>query len=88
MALFDIQAGFWGIRYQMEALVGQHLSDQALQQTGGNGGAYFAASFIGEVPETEREQALRDNDRTRNCAASIDQIPNRPQLAHPAARTS
>ena len=44
----------------MEALVGQHLADQVLQQAGANGGASFAASFIGESTEADGEQALRD----------------------------
>ena len=60
MALLDIEAGFWGLRHQIETLVGQHLTDQVLQQAGANGGASFAASFIGEVSEAEGEQVLRD----------------------------
>ena len=38
MALLDIEAGFWGLRCQMEALVGQWLTDAVLQRAGANGG--------------------------------------------------
>jgi len=39
MALLDIEAGFWGLRRQLEALVGQRLTDAVFQQAGANGGA-------------------------------------------------
>jgi GAF domain-containing protein/predicted hydrocarbon binding protein/anti-sigma regulatory factor (Ser/Thr protein kinase) len=45
MALLDIQAGFWGIRRQMETLVGARLTNTILQQAGANGGASFAQSL-------------------------------------------
>ncbi len=45
MALLDIEAGFWGLRRQMEVLVGRQLTDTALQQAGANGGASFARVF-------------------------------------------
>lgn len=45
MALLDIEAGFWGIRRQIEALIGPQLTNSVLQQAGANGGASFAASF-------------------------------------------
>ena len=46
MALLDIGAGFWGIRRQMEALIGSRLTSSVLQQAGANGGASFARSFL------------------------------------------
>jgi two-component system nitrate/nitrite sensor histidine kinase NarX len=45
MALLDIEAGFWSIRRQMDALIGAKLTGSVLQQAGTNGGASFAASF-------------------------------------------
>ncbi len=63
MALLDIEAGFWGLRRQMEALVGERLTDSVLQQAGANGGASFAASFIDNIDQTataDAPQALRD----------------------------
>ena len=45
MALLDIEAGFWSIRRQMEALIGPGLSNLVLQQAGANGGASFAKSL-------------------------------------------
>jgi PAS domain S-box-containing protein len=59
MALLDIEAGFWGLRRQMEALVGRRLTDVVLQQAGANGGASFARSFVGEAGD-DGGQALRD----------------------------
>jgi PAS domain S-box-containing protein len=59
MALLDIEAGFWGLRRQMEALVGRRLTDAVLQQAGVNGGASFARAFIGK-DATGDAQALRD----------------------------
>jgi len=60
MALLDIEAGFWGLHRQMEALVGQRLTDSVLQQAGANGGASFARAFLGERPAADGAQALRD----------------------------
>ena len=57
MALLDIEAGFWGLRRQMEALVGRRLTDAVLQQAGANGGASFARAFVGQAGDA---QALRD----------------------------
>lgn len=56
MALLDIEAGFWGIRRQLEALIGFRLTNSVLQQAGANGGASFAASFgtTKDVAEQER----------------------------------
>ena len=47
VAMLDIEAGFWGLRRQLEALVGPRLADQVIQQAGANGGASFARSFTG-----------------------------------------
>lgn len=53
MALLDIEAGFWGLRRQMELLVGRQLTENALQQAGANDGVSFARSFIqGDDQET------------------------------------
>jgi two-component system nitrate/nitrite sensor histidine kinase NarX len=57
MALLDIEVGFWGLRRQMEALVGRRLTDAVLQQAGANGGASFARAFVGQAGDA---QALRD----------------------------
>ena len=48
MAFLDIKEGFWGIRRQMEALIGNRLTSLVLQQAGANGGASFARSFSGQ----------------------------------------
>ncbi len=53
MALLDIEAGFWGLRRQIEALIGERLASSVLQQAGANGGASFAKSF-GEQSEIEK----------------------------------
>jgi signal transduction histidine kinase len=47
MALLDVEAGFWALRCQMEALVGPRLADAVLQRAGANGGASFARAFVG-----------------------------------------
>jgi len=47
MALLDVKDGFWGLRRQMEALVGRALTDAVLQQAGANSGAAFARAFAG-----------------------------------------
>lgn len=60
MALLDIQAGFWGLRRQLEALVGPRLTDSVLQQAGVNGGASFARSWIGEQAEFDPVSVLRE----------------------------
>ena len=57
MALLDIEAGFWGIRRQMEALIGSRLSNSVLQQAGANGGASFASSF-GSAEEVDEQRRL------------------------------
>ena len=45
MAMLDIEAGFWSIRRQLEALVGSQLANNTLHQAGVNGGASFAESM-------------------------------------------
>jgi len=60
MALLDIEAGFWGLRRQIEALVGERLTDAVLQQAGVNGGASFARAFAPDVSPQTAAQALRD----------------------------
>lgn len=45
IAFMDIEAGFWGLRRQIEALIGERLTNSVLQQAGTNGGASFAQSF-------------------------------------------
>ncbi|NOZ28570.1 MAG: GAF domain-containing protein [Chloroflexi bacterium] len=60
MALLDIEAGFWGLRRQMESLVGRRLTDAVLQQAGAHGGASFARSFIGRRAGEDGRRALRD----------------------------
>lgn len=50
MALLEIESGFWGIRRQIEALIGTRLTNSVLQQAGANGGASFAHSFFSEKP--------------------------------------
>jgi len=54
MALLDINAGFWGIRRQMEALIGSRLTNSVLQQAGANGGVSFAESF-GKAKDVEEQ---------------------------------
>lgn len=49
MALLDIEAGFWGMRRQIEGLIGERLTNSVLQQAGANGGASFARSFAGQA---------------------------------------
>jgi signal transduction histidine kinase len=46
MAFIDIEAGFWGLRRQLEALVGLRLTNNVLQQTGVNGSASFARAYL------------------------------------------
>jgi PAS domain S-box-containing protein len=61
VAMLDIEAGFWGLRRQLEALVGPRLADLVIQQAGANGGASFARSFTGEAGDLDHpSQALRD----------------------------
>ena len=57
MALLDIEAAFWGLRRQIEALVGRRLTDTVFERAGANGGASFARAFAGPAGSA---QALRD----------------------------
>lgn len=57
VALLDIEAGFWGIRSQMDALVGGRLAGSVMQQAGANGGASFAATF-GQAGDAAEQQRL------------------------------
>jgi signal transduction histidine kinase/PAS domain-containing protein len=57
MALLDLEAGFWGLRRQIEALVGRRLTDTVFERAGANGGASFARAFAGPAGGA---QALRD----------------------------
>jgi PAS domain S-box-containing protein len=57
MALLDLHSGFWGIRRQIEALIGPRLTNSVLQQAGANGGASFSASF-GEATEISEQGLL------------------------------
>ena len=56
MALFDIEAGFWSIRRQVESLVGFKLTNSVLQQAGSNGGASFAQSLGSPTDVSEQQQ--------------------------------
>ena len=60
MALMDIEAGFWGIRRQIKALIGSRLTNFVLQQAGANGGASFALSF-GKAKDIEDQGRLFEN---------------------------
>ncbi len=68
MALLDIESGLWTLRRQLEALIGRSSADSLFQQAGANGGASFAAAFVGSAASgggqplgvTEATQALRD----------------------------
>jgi signal transduction histidine kinase len=59
IALLDVQASFWGLRRQLEALVGRRLTDAVLQQAGTNGGAAMARALVGD-DVADDAQALRD----------------------------
>jgi signal transduction histidine kinase/predicted hydrocarbon binding protein len=62
----DLEAGFWGLRQQIETLVGPRLTDSLLQQAGANGGASFARSLLGEGAE-----AGTGAERLRECVAAL-----------------
>ncbi|MBC7334649.1 MAG: GAF domain-containing protein [Clostridia bacterium] len=71
MALLDIEAGLWGLRRQLEALVGPQLTDAVLQQAGANGGASFARSFVGQGGGDDRRQPAGDGRLVlRECVAA------------------
>ncbi len=60
MALLDIEASFWGLRRQIEALAGRRMADSVLQQAGANGGASFARSFITPPLPEEASRQFRE----------------------------
>lgn len=64
MALVDVAGGFWGLRRQIEAVVGSRLANNILQQTGVNAGADFARAFL------LREGGKRDEEALRGCIAA------------------
>lgn len=51
MVLLDIEASIWGLRRQMEAIVGRQLTNTAVQQAGANSGATFVRNFAPDVTE-------------------------------------
>jgi signal transduction histidine kinase/predicted hydrocarbon binding protein len=55
MVLLDIEAGFWGLRRHLEALLGVSLTNSVLQQVGANGGASFASAFIAPGKDTAQQ---------------------------------
>ena len=55
MALLDIESGFWGIRRQIEPLLGSVMTNSVLQQAGVNGGASFASSFTPSIDQSGGE---------------------------------
>ena len=59
MALLDVEAGFWSLRHQLEAMVGRNLADGVFQQAGANGGASFAQAYANRGP-ADGAQALRE----------------------------
>ncbi|MGD2079335.1 MAG: GAF domain-containing protein, partial [Chloroflexota bacterium] len=68
MALLEIEAGFWGLRRQLEALVGSHLANGVLQQAGANGGASFAREFVANGPSSNSQEAV--GQALRDCVAA------------------
>jgi len=61
MVLLELREGFWGLRRQMEALVGRRLTDTVLRQAGANAAASFARAF---------GHANGDADALRDCIAA------------------
>jgi signal transduction histidine kinase/predicted hydrocarbon binding protein len=66
MALMDIEAGLWGLRRQIETLVGPRLADNILQQAGANGGASFARALVDANGKRDAASALRE------CVAALE----------------
>jgi signal transduction histidine kinase/predicted hydrocarbon binding protein len=56
MAMLEIEAGYWSIRRQIEALIGTRLTNSVLQQAGANGGASFARSMGSAASAAEQRQ--------------------------------
>jgi predicted hydrocarbon binding protein len=70
MVLLDVEAGFWALRRQMEALVGPRLTDAALQQAGANGGASFARAFVGRGDAGRENGECDGASLLRDCIAA------------------
>jgi signal transduction histidine kinase/putative methionine-R-sulfoxide reductase with GAF domain/predicted hydrocarbon binding protein len=68
MALLEIEAGFWGLRRQLEALVGRRLATGVLHQAGVNGGAAFARAFIASAPASDSQETV--GEALRDCIAA------------------
>ncbi len=68
MALLEIEAGFWGLRRQLEALVGPRLTNGVLHQAGANGGAAFARTFISNEPAIDSDESVANG--LRDCIAA------------------
>ncbi len=76
MALLDVEAGFWGLRRQMEALVGPRLTDTVLQQgrwarlrprgrpAGEPGAGHHAGAGRGYWRHADGEERGRARDRS------------------------
>jgi PAS domain S-box-containing protein len=56
-ALLDLEAGYWNLRARLEALIGQRLTDTALQQTGVSAGMSMARAI---QPAGSPEDIFRD----------------------------
>ena len=66
MALLEVEAGFWALRRQLEAIAGRTLADSVFQQAGANGGTSFAEGFAHNVSSPAPSQAVRD------CVAAFE----------------
>lgn len=60
MILLDVDGGFWGLRRQIEGLVGKRMTNVLFQQAGVNGGASFARSFIDQMDPRPGSDIFRD----------------------------
>ena len=72
MALLDIEAAFWGLRRQLEALVGKTLTDNVLQQAGANGGASFARAFASTDPAVDGSRRFGSASRPTRRLGSVN----------------
>ena len=56
MAFVDVGSGFWSLRRQLEALLGESATRAVFQQAGADGGAsYAAAQGRADDPQTQRQ---------------------------------
>ena len=56
MAFLDVESGFWSLRRQLEALLGESVARAVFQQAGADGGAsYAAAQGHSDDPQTQRQ---------------------------------